>query len=422
VALRLEELLAREEPQLLPPKIRAFHGMVSRSPVLLKVFGKIEMYGPTDAPVLITGETGTGKELAAHAVHDCSRRRQQPFIAVNCSALSKELLESELFGHERGAFTGAVSSHKGRFERANGGTLFLDEIGEMPLTAQAKLLRVIEEGEIERVGGERPVPIDIRLIAATNVPLELAVQAREFRLDLFHRLAVLRIHMPPLSERLEDLPALVEHFLAHFNEKYHRQVRRFTPDALAVLQNYFWPGNVRELRNVLERVFVETTADVIGRRAFDEWIHERTQVFPGAWNLATRQTSRALRPALITPYAGFRRPPPLLPDSCRASEPIDVESSAVPSSGDEISDFIPQPPGQPWKRLQKLTRERIAQAYRQTAGNVTQAARALGVHKATLYRRLKALGLTRTDLDTLAKTAEHLDERRERRHGGTYGQ
>ena len=211
----------------------------------------------------------------------------------------------------------------------NGGTLFLDEIGELPLTAQAKLLRVLEEGEIERVGGERPIAIDIRLIAATNVSLELAVQAREFRLDLFHRLAVLRIHIPPLSERLEDIPALAEHFLALFNEKYHRQVRRFTPEALSVLQNYFWPGNVRELRNVLERVYVETTADVIGRKAFDEWMQERTQVFPGAWNLDLRQASRAMRPALITPYHGRQDARPLLPDFQQGIAPIDVEPSAV---------------------------------------------------------------------------------------------
>jgi sigma-54 specific flagellar transcriptional regulator A len=348
---------------------------------------------------LITGETGTGKDLAARAVHACSRRRQKPFIALNCSALSKELLESELFGHERGAFTGAVSTHKGRFERANGGTLFLDEIGELPLTAQAKLLRVLEEGEIERVGGEHPVAIDIRLIAATNVPLELAVQAREFRLDLFHRLAVLRIHMPPLSERLEDIPALAEHFLALFNEKYHRQVRRFTPEALSVLQKYFWPGNVRELRNVLERVYVETAADAIGKKAFEEWRQERTQVFPGAWNLTSRQASRAMRPALITPYHGRQEARPLLPDFQPGVAPIDVEPLAVESFEPAGYRKPPQQYSKPHKRPKDLTRERIARAYQQTVGNITQAARALGVHKATLYRHMKALGLARADLE-----------------------
>jgi sigma-54 specific flagellar transcriptional regulator A len=364
---------------------------------LLKVFRKIEMYGPTDAPVLITGETGTGKELAAQALHACSRRKQKPFIAVNCSALSKELMESELFGHERGAFTGAVSAHKGRFERANGGTLFLDEIGDMPLPAQAKLLRVIETGEIERVGGERSVAVDIRLIAATNVPLELAVQAREFRLDLFHRLAVLRIHMPPLSEHLEDIPVLAEHFLALFNEKYHRQVRKLTPEALSVLQQYFWPGNVRELRNVLERVHVETTADVIGAKAFEEWVQERTQVFPGAWNLDMRQASRAMRPALITPYRGHRPAQPLLPDFRQDSAPIDVEPSTVKHLENVPYNVLPQPYHKSQSRSEMLT---IVQAYRRAAGNITQAARFLGMHKATLYRRMKALGVTRADLET----------------------
>jgi sigma-54 specific flagellar transcriptional regulator A len=414
VALRLEELPPLETPQLLPAKTHVFHGMVSRSPVMLKVFRKIEIYGPTDAPVLITGETGTGKELVARAIHICSRRRQKPFIAVNCSALSKELLESELFGHERGAFTGAVSAHKGRFERAHSGTLLLDEIGEMPLMAQAKLLRVIEEGQIERVGGERPVTIDVRLIAATNVSLELAVQAREFRLDLFHRLAVLRIHIPPLSERLEDIPALAEHFLTLFNEKYHRQVRKFTPEALSLLQNYFWPGNIRELRNVLERVYVETAADVIGGKAFDEWRQERTQVFPGAWNLDTRQASRAMRSALITPYHGPARAQPLLPDFRAESPPIDVEPSAVWDLENAVDHTRSQPYSQPQNRPKELTRERIARAYQRAAGNITQAARSLGVHKATLYRWMKALGLTRADLESphasAARRAEPMEE------------
>jgi sigma-54 specific flagellar transcriptional regulator A len=408
VALRLEELPSGEAPQMLPAKAHVFHGMVSRSSVLLKMFRKIEIYGPTDAPVLITGETGTGKELVARAIHTCSRRRQKPFITVNCAALSKELLESELFGHERGAFTGAVSAHKGRFERAHGGTLFLDEIGEMPLMAQAKLLRVIEEGQIERVGGERPVAIDVRLIAATNVPLELAVQAREFRLDLFHRVAVLRIHVPPLNERLEDIPVLAEHFLALFNEKYHRQVRKFTPEALALLQNYFWPGNIRELRNVLERVYVETAADVIGGKAFDEWRQERTQVFPGAWNLDTRQVSRAMRSALITPYHGQARAQPLLPDFRDEPTPIDVEPSAVQYLENAVDHTRQQQYSQPQNRPKELTRERIARAYQRTAGNITQAARSLGVHKATLYRWMKALGLTRADLESQYEfTARH---------------
>jgi sigma-54 specific flagellar transcriptional regulator A len=402
VVLRLEEVSTPEAPPATGHKVRIFHGMVGRSPALLKVFRKIEIYGPTDAPVLITGETGTGKELAAQAIHAHSRRRQKPLIAVNCSALSKELLESELFGHERGAFTGAVSMHRGRFERAHGGTLFLDEIGELPLTAQAKLLRVLEEGQIERVGGERSLAVDIRLVAATNVPLELAIQARQFRLDLFHRVAVLRIHMPPLSEHPEDIPVLADHFLHLFNQKYQRHVRGLTPEAITLLQDYFWPGNVRELRNVLERVYIETTAEVIGRKAFEEWVQERTQVFPGDWNLETRQTSLAARPTLITPYRRETRSPrPLLPYFRNAPAPIEVEPASVTYYEGEAPDALPSLDAVPQRSPKALTRERIVQAYKGSAGNITQAARRLGVHKATLYRHMKALGVTRADLEAI---------------------
>jgi transcriptional regulator with GAF, ATPase, and Fis domain len=266
------------------------------------VFRKIAIYGPTAAPVVVTGETGTGKELTAHALHTYSPRRRHPFVAVNCAALSEELLETELFGHERGAFTSAVRSHRGRFERAHTGTLFLDEIGELPLRLQAKLLRVLEEGMIERVGGEREVSVDVRLISATNVPLEQAVQARTFRLDLYHRLEVLRVHMPPLRERVKDIPLLTAHFLEQLNAKYQRQIQGLTPEAMALLQTYHWPGNIRELRNVLERVAVETMADVIGRRAFDEWVRERSRVYPGTWDVKARETAQATRPTIITPY------------------------------------------------------------------------------------------------------------------------
>jgi sigma-54 specific flagellar transcriptional regulator A len=397
VALRLEEMPAKAREHEAPRHVREFHGMVSCSPAMLKIFQKIEIYGPTDAPVLITGETGTGKELAARALHACSRRQRKPFIAVNCAALSKELLESELFGHERGAFTGAISTHKGRFERAHNGTLFLDEIGEMPLTAQAKLLRVLEDGQIERLGGERPVAVDIRLVAATNVPLELAVQSRKFRLDLFHRMAVLRLHIPPLSERLEDIPVLVEHFLRFFNQRYQRHIRRLTPEAIALLQDYFWPGNVRELRNVLERVYVETSAEVIGRKALEEWEQERTAVFPGAWNLEARQSARAARPALITPYPLQPQPSRPLLSHFRDVAPIEVEPASVTYVDGNTQPRLPlheaAPPREP------LTQENIQQAYQRAAGNLTQVARSLGVHKATLYRHLKALGLTRAELE-----------------------
>ena len=391
VALRLEELSARQAKSTMSRKSKDVAGLIGQSPALRKVFRKIEIYGPTDAPVVITGETGTGKELAARAVHTFSQRKRHPFMAVNCAALSEDLLESELFGHEKGAFTSAIRSHRGRFERAHEGTLFLDEIGEMPMRVQAKLLRVIEEGVIERVGGEREVEVDVRLVSATNVPLELAVQSREFRLDLYHRLEVLRLHMPALRERLEDMPLLTEHFLQLLNDKYGRQIYRLTPDAIALLQSYSWPGNIRELRNVLERVYVETAGDVIGRKAFDEWVEERTRFYPGTWDLQARQTARAERGVLIPPYHGSVQPAPALLPSGRDAEPvIDVEPWQVEAFASE-----PATPEAP----QELTRERLERAYRQAGGNITQAAKLLGVHKATLYRRMKALGVSRDDLD-----------------------
>jgi sigma-54 specific flagellar transcriptional regulator A len=399
VALRLEELPQRAAAAEDVKESQGRYGLLGRAPAFVRVLHKIELYGPTDAPVLITGETGTGKELVARALHECSQRRQKPLVAVNCAALSEELLESELFGHERGAFTSAIRSHRGRFERAHGGTLLLDEIGDMPLRLQVKLLRVLEEGVVERVGGEREISVDVRLEATTNVPLELAVQTGTFRPDLYHRLAVLRIHMPPLRQRLEDLSLLVAHFLDLLNQKYHRYIRRLTPDAMALLADYDWPGNIRELRNVLERVYVETVGEVIGRKAFDEWVEERSQFSPGAWDIEARQTSLAERPVLITPYPGaYRVLPGRLPAGPTPPPTIDVAPTAFTyldgrtSTRPEPRDITP-PPVPP-----ELTPERLRQAYRCAAGNLTRAARLLGVHRATLYRRMQALGLTRDDL------------------------
>jgi transcriptional regulator with GAF, ATPase, and Fis domain len=403
VAVRIEELPTRPEGAEALARVRNVSGLIGRSQAMMQVFRKIEIYGPTEAPVVITGETGTGKELVAHALHAHSKRQQYPFVAVNCAALSEELLESELFGHERGAFTSAMRSHRGRFERANGGTLFLDEIGEMPLRLQVKLLRVLEEGVIERVGGEREISIDVRLLTATNVPLEAAVQAREFRLDLYHRLEVLRIHMPPLREHPEDIPVLVEHFLKMLNHRYQRHIHRLTPEALHLLQSYSWPGNIRELRNVLERVYVETTADVIGRKAFDEWVAERSRFYPGTWDLHARHAARATRPPLIPPYpAASEGPRSLLPPVSEAYPVIDVvprrldPSAPTQPSAAETIDVTPH------ASPREVTREHLVWAYRQAASNITQAAKLLGMHKASFYRRLKALGMSRNDLEALA--------------------
>ncbi len=356
----------------------SFSGMVGSSPAIREVFRKISLYAPSDASVVITGETGTGKELVARAIHDQSPRNRASFVAVNCSAISEELLESELFGHEKGAFTGALRTHRGRFERADGGTLLLDEIGDMPLRTQAKLLRVLEEGRIERVGAEQEQQVDVRIVAATNVPLERAVGQGKFRADLYHRLSVFRIHIPALRQRLEDLPHLAGHFLKTFRRKYAKPIQRLTPEALNLLESYLWPGNIRELRNVLERVFVETEAEVIGARAFAEWVRERQDFSPGDWDLQSSDRQGAM--SIAPPYPLLEKPP------AQALEAQLLSSSEGPAYGHST-------------RPVDLDEAEIRRAYAAAGGNLTAAARLLGVHRATLYRYLDKLGISRQDLE-----------------------
>ncbi len=230
-----------------------FEEMVGGSPEMQQVFSLVEQIAPTDATVLLRGETGTGKELVARAVHRRSPRRERPFVAVNCSAIPRELMESEFFGHEKGSFTGAVGRRAGRFEQADGSTLFLDEVGELDLGLQAKLLRVLQEREFTRVGSEKAIRADVRIVAATNRDLEALVKEGRFRDDLYYRLNVIPLKLPPLRERPGDVPSLMEHFLRSFAERYGRQAPIAPPELLSAAQAYPWPGNVRELRNVCER-------------------------------------------------------------------------------------------------------------------------------------------------------------------------
>lgn len=335
----------------------SFHDLIGASVAMQEVYRKIRLYAASDAAVVITGETGSGKELVARAIHAESGRSAKPYIALNCSAISEDLLESELFGHEKGAFTGAVRSHRGRFERANGGSLFLDEIGDMPLHTQTRLLRVLEERKVEPVGSEQVLPIDVRIICATNVGLEEAVGKHQFRSDLYHRISVLRIHLPPLRERRDDIPLLVAAFLERFSHTYQRRVEKITPEAMTLLQSYMWPGNIRELRNVMERIFVENHAPVIGARAFSEWVRERQNFVSPRWE----ESPAEIEPVLIPPY-----PQSAAAQSTVAANPLDEQ--------------------------------RIRQAYAACDGNISAAARLLGVHRATLYRHLKRLGLDRSAL------------------------
>jgi len=230
--------------------------IVGQSAAIQEVFDVIKQAAPSQATILIQGESGTGKELVAHAIHQLSPRSKGPFIPVHCAALNPTLLESELFGHEKGAFTGAAERRRGRFEMADGGTLFLDEISEIPTSVQVKLLRVLEERQFERVGGHQTLDVDIRLIAATNADLEAMVKAGTFRNDLFFRLDVVSIPLPPLRKRIDDIPLLFHHFLKEFNTRNNKQIETITPEAMKMLTSYFWPGNVREFRNVIERMVV----------------------------------------------------------------------------------------------------------------------------------------------------------------------
>src|SRR5712664_1521274 len=314
------------------------------SPALHEVLETIKQVAPSSANVLIEGESGTGKELAAHAIHNLSRRNKAKFVVVHCAALSPQLLESELFGHEKGAFTGAHERRIGRFEQANGGTIFLDEVAEIDLSIQVKLLRVMSEGRaFERVGGNQTLRADVRLIAATNKKLEQLVREGKFRDDLFFRLNVVRITMPPLRERKEDIPILVRGFLRHFckaNEKPHLDL---APDAMEALLVYDWPGNIRELRTAIEHGVVMATGPGITLRDLP---------------IAARQAARAKLPGGISATEAFGE----------KTSPLD---------------------------LHETERRLIAQALAATNGNVTAAAKKLGISRRTLHRKINEMNLSK---------------------------
>ncbi|MCF6179750.1 MAG: sigma-54 dependent transcriptional regulator, partial [Geopsychrobacter sp.] len=251
-ALKVSQLMA--ENQQLKAKINKEHEMIGSSQPIQQLKNQIALAAPSNGWVLITGENGTGKELVARAIHHQSTRVSQSFVEVNCAAIPEELIESELFGHEKGAFTGATAARKGKFDQAHNGTLFLDEIGDMSLKTQAKILRILQERKFERVGGNRTIEVDVRVIAATNKDLETEIREANFREDLFFRLNVLPFHVPPLRERKEDISRLASHFLSYFCRQESREVKCLSTQALQTLTNYSWPGNIRELKNLIERL------------------------------------------------------------------------------------------------------------------------------------------------------------------------
>ena len=374
VEVAVQEVFPTDRPAHLESQAVSFFGMVGKSRAILRVFNKIRLYGAAEAPVLILGETGTGKERVAVALHQLSKRQASPFVAVNCSAISETLFESELFGHEKGSFTGAIKTHKGRFERAHTGTLFLDEIGDLPTTVQTKLLRALEDSTYERVGGEQVLRADVRVIAATNKNLEREAVHQKFRADLFYRLNALQICLPPLRERTEDIPLLVNHFIQELNRKYDRHVYCLSPEALHLLQQYQWPGNIRELRNLMERLFAETQADVIGIKALAEWYEERMRAADSL------RYDPEVTPLPYRSVIELNGPPPSMP--------------ARPRAG-----VTPSPPSPPASPSGELTVERVREAFRLAGGNITRASEHLGLHKATIYRFLKKNGIDRRDLE-----------------------
>ncbi|MGA1193952.1 MAG: sigma-54-dependent transcriptional regulator [Kiritimatiellia bacterium] len=334
-----------QENRSLKQQLNAKFGLeniIGQSPAMQEVFDTIKQVADSRATVLIEGESGTGKELVAHAIHRLSTRSKGPFIAVHCAALSEHLLESELFGHEKGAFTGATERRRGRFELADGGSLFLDEIGEIDAAIQVKILRVLEERRFERVGGQETIETDTRLIAATNRDLRAMMEKGEFREDLFFRLFVVAIRMPPLRERMEDIPLLIDHFLKISARENNREIDVITPDALQALQSYSWPGNVRELRNAIERMVV------LSRNR--------------------RITLRDLPPEIREP-----QPRP-------AAGGGGSTSSVRPVAGASLS-------------MEDAERNAITQALQACNGNRTRAAKQLGISRRTLHRKLNEYGL-----------------------------
>ena len=262
----------KEENDSLRSIVLKDHEMIGASPSMLRLAEHIRLAAPTNASVLITGENGTGKELVARSIHHNSQRREKPFIEINCAAIPEELIESELFGHERGAFTGAVAQKKGKFDLADGGTIFLDEIGDMSLKTQAKVLRILQERKFERVGGTRTVEVDVRVVAATNKVLEDEIKAGNFREDLFYRLNVVPFKVPPLRERADDIPLLIEYFLDTFCQREGRERKMIVPEAVELMKRYDWPGNVRELKNIIERLVIMTPGRTITANLIPEYI------------------------------------------------------------------------------------------------------------------------------------------------------
>ena len=336
-ALKVNRLV--EENRSLKAKMAKEYEMVGCSAAIQNLKEQIAIAAPTSGWVLITGENGTGKELVARAIHHYSKRSDKPFVEVNCAAIPEELIESELFGHEKGAFTGATAQRKGKFDQAHEGSLFLDEIGDMSLKTQAKILRILQERKFERVGGNRTIEVDVRVIAATNKDLEEEIQDGNFRQDLYYRLNVLPFHVPPLRERSEDIPLLAKHFLAYFCGKESREIKTLEQDAIDALTAYNWPGNVRELKNIVERLVIMSPRQTIG---FED--------LPSSIQRSGNRDSGA------KPY--------------------------LPASGVSLK-----------QARDDFEREFILQKLQENEGNISRTAEAIEMERSNLHRKIKSYGI-----------------------------
>jgi len=377
-------------------------GILGESAPIQEVLVKIEQMAPVTSTVLIEGESGTGKELVARAMHDLSPRRGKAFIAVNCAALPETLLESELFGHEKGSFTGAAERRLGRFELANGGTILLDEVGEMPASTQVKLLRVLEDRSFFRVGGTQPIHVDVRVTAATNKSLKESVELGRFRDDLFYRLNVLSVYLPPLRERRSDIPLLVRTFIAEFARTHDRNFRGITPEALQILVDADWPGNVRQLKNLIESMVVLAPEGEIRASDIPPDIRERTRSLPVRIPAPVRPESGAGSQELEFIFRTLVDLKMQLQDlrqriEERPSERVEVIEVG---GGSQIDPLDPSPEAlgpviyKPGMTMSDVERAAIDAALRETHGNRRKAAEILGIGERTLYRKLKEFQLS----------------------------
>jgi two-component system nitrogen regulation response regulator GlnG len=351
-AVRVSRLAWVPGPDEDEPIPDADDGIVGNSPALQEIYKAIGRVAAHDLPVLILGESGTGKELVARAIYQNSNRAERPFLAINCAAIPESLLESELFGHEKGAFTGADRQRPGKFEQCHGGTLLLDEIGDMTPLTQAKILRVLQEQQIERVGGNQTITANVRVLAATHRPLEQLVAAGQFRRDLFYRLSVFAICLPPLRELLDDLPLLVEHFLRRFSRELGKAVHRASPETLALLRRYSWPGNVRELQSMLKQALLRATGPIL-----------LPEFLPAALSTDEART----RAARVTAYPGL---------DLFIQERLQAGSANLHAEVQQLAD----------ERL-------LSWVLRHTRGNQLRAARLLGIGRGKLRAKLRKLGL-----------------------------